>query len=84
MVRKTEYGTFIISAGEVGAYTVCPEAWRLKTVERVEVIKTESIHRGRELHRQWAADYEEAEYLSYTVRLILGVLFIVVLTYLLI
>lgn len=64
MARKNEYGRFILSAGEIGAYTVCPEAWRLKSVARIKATTAPSVALGRELHREWASEIDEAAKLS--------------------
>ena len=34
MPRQNEYGKFILSAGEISTYEVCPEAWRLSHVQK--------------------------------------------------
>ena len=62
MARKTEYGRYIISASEVGAYTVCPEAWRLASVVKVKSLASENIKKGLDLHKAWTHSYEEALY----------------------
>jgi hypothetical protein len=69
MARKNDLGKFILSAGEIGAYTVCPEAWRLKAIDKVRGMHVESVTRGRELHEKWARDYDEALFLARNVKL---------------
>ena len=64
MARKSEYGRYILSAGEVGAFTVCPEAWKLKMVDKVTGAHSASSDEGRKLHAEWAARYSEAENLK--------------------
>lgn len=73
MARRSSDGTYIISAGEVGSYTVCPEAWRLQIVEGAQQTDppTESSARGSELHESWASDLSEAVDLHRTIRLLL-------------
>ena len=70
MARKSEYGKYIISAGEVGEYVVCPEAWRLKMVEGKKSFDREKSRLGAELHKQWAEDYDEAMFLTRGVKII--------------
>lgn len=87
MARQTEYGKFIISAGEVGAYTVCPEAWRLANMERVPAVTSEGDHqhrvkKGNELHKEWAQNVDEAVYLTRHVRLVILLLFLAIAAYL--
>lgn len=64
MPRKNKDGKFILSAGEIGSYTVCPEAWRLSTLENVKTEHTENDRKGRELHKSWAEVIDEASYLK--------------------
>lgn len=68
MARKTSYNRVIFSAGEIGAYSVCPEAWRLRTLERVRVDRTKAMQQGQELHEEWVAKFEETVTLTRTVR----------------
>ena len=62
----------MLSAGEIGAYTVCPEAWRLRMVERVKVERTASAERGEEMHSRWAADVGEMVFLRRAILLVIG------------
>jgi hypothetical protein len=75
MARKTEYGKFIISAGEIGAYSVCPEAWRLSMIERVKALKDASTDRGATLHKAWARSYDDAVFFTKGVKLIIALVF---------
>ena len=70
MARKTDYGKFILSAGEIGAYTVCPEAWRLRILEQVKARRAESSKEGQVMHHEWARTYEEVIYLGKKFRLL--------------
>jgi len=77
MARENEFGKFIISAGEIGAYTVCPEAWRLGTVERLRKKgSVERVRQGKRLHEEWAKTYEESAYLSRQTKIVFLFLFI--------
>ena len=60
MVRKNRDGKHIISAGEVGVYTVCPEAWRLQYVFKKRTLDNDDTIKGRELHENWANNYSDA------------------------
>ncbi len=69
MPRKSDIGKFIYSAGEIGEYVVCPEAWRLKMLQGVKSIRREDSKRGTELHQQWAEEYDESLFLSRGVKI---------------
>ncbi len=84
MARKTEYGKYILSAGEVGAYTVCPESWRLRIVEQVRANKEAKSHEGRAAHSEWAKTYEEVVYLGRKAHLIFVLLITAAVIYLII
>lgn len=84
MARKTEYGKYILSAGEVGAYTVCPESWRLRVVEQVRASKENNSREGRAAHSAWAKTYEEVVYLGRKAHLIFVLLITAAVIYLII
>lgn len=71
MASKTPEGNFIISASEVGAFTLCPEAWRLKEIARVKVEPSARALEGSKMHRDWALRQEELLYLLHRVRFVL-------------
>lgn len=71
MTTKAPDGTFIISASEVGAFTVCPEAWRLKEIVRVKTEPSVRVAKGDELHIEWAKGQDELLYLLHRVRFVL-------------
>jgi len=81
MARKDDEGRFTLSAGEIGAYTVCPEAWRLKAIERAKSIRSESVVAGHQLHEEWVTKFEEAAYLNHRVRLVAALLAIAAIIY---
>ena len=83
MARKGKYGKYIFSANEVGEYVVCPEAWKLKVVDRVNLQTSERSERGRELHSDWAASYDESLYLARSARLIVFLLLLAITIFLL-
>lgn len=61
MATKQPNGGFIIAAGEVGAFSVCQESWRLQWVEKSSRLnrKSESAL-GKELHANWSALFDES------------------------
>lgn len=71
MARKSNYNRYILSAGEIGAYTVCPESWRLSAIEKVKTSHDQSSTRGIELHKSWARSYEDAIYFGRAARALL-------------
>lgn len=71
MARKNKDGHYILSAGEVGAYTVCPESWRLKVLKGIKGTHAHSIELGSDLHRRWAEGNEEVNFFRQGVKLIL-------------
>ena len=71
MARKSPYGKFILSAGEVGSFTVCPEAWRLKAVEKKKRITDTDELVGIKLHDDWARGHEEVIFLTRGVRIVI-------------
>ena len=83
MARKTPEGEFILSAGEIGSYTVCPEQWKLKAVDRVRGKRARSIEEGQKLHEQWAKTYDESVDLARGARYIILFLLVASVFYLL-
>ena len=79
MPRQNEQGKYILAAGEIAHFIVCPEAWRLSALEKTATLKDPSHHEGRKLHKAWASDYEESIHLSRSIRLLVEVLLLVVL-----
>mgnify|MGYP000661815765 CR=1 FL=1 len=71
MARRNSYGKVILSAGEVGSYVTCPEAWRLQAVKGEGTIPAESVKEGAALHREWFSGLSEAVFLSTAARLLL-------------
>jgi hypothetical protein len=88
MARQNDYGRYILSAGEIGAYTVCPEAWRLANVERVSTRNSSSeqkerVQKGNELHKEWAQNVDEAVYLTRHVKVIIALILLCIAAFLL-
>lgn len=83
MARKLETGRYIISAGEIGAYTVCPESWRLGAVERVKSVHAESRGQGVVLHKSWAQSFDDAVYFRRSSRALLWLTLLTIIIYIL-
>lgn len=67
--------TKIIPAGEVGAFTVCPRAWKLKSLDKVpREGMMEEVVKGMILHKSWASRYDEAMKLTRHVRMVVALL----------
>ena len=61
MATKRPDGSFIIAAGEAGAFTVCPMAWKLKWIDKERGISEgRQTSLGQQLHRDWSAIFDEA------------------------
>jgi len=73
MASKTENGRFIIAAGEVGAFSVCPMAWKLKWIDKAKgVSEGNSTGLGQQLHSDWSRAFDEAFELLRSVRYLLA------------
>jgi hypothetical protein len=82
MARKNRDGSYIISASEVGTFTVCPESWRLKVINRTPVEATPRKDHGEKLHQQWAAKIDETLYLIKQIKNVLLLLGFALMIYL--
>jgi hypothetical protein len=74
MARRNRDGKIILAAGEIGAYTVCPESWRLRSLEKVQGPKLESVHEGQVQHHAWADQFDESAYLFARIRFVISLL----------
>jgi hypothetical protein len=81
MKRTVVNGRHVIAAGEVGAYTVCPESWRLRMIASVKAEKSTTKKEGLRLHAEWAKNYDESVHLMRMMRLLLGSLLLATLAY---
>lgn len=72
MAKRNREGKFVIAAGEVGQYTVCPEAWRLKVVQRVIAEQSEASIEGEKLHTKWSKNLDSAVHLGQGIRFLLA------------
>lgn len=61
-------GRHIISAGEVGAFSVCPLSWKLKWVDKESSRVEPSVELGKELHQSWSSVFEESLLLGKWIR----------------
>ncbi len=61
MARPNPEGGYIIAAGEVGAFSVCPQAWYLSSVKG-EAVREQTVESalGQALHRDWSKFFEES------------------------
>ena len=60
MPRKNQFGKYILSAGEISTYTVCPEAWRLAHIEQKDSNTDTKVSEGSKVHDQWSSDVQTA------------------------
>ncbi|MGI6680147.1 MAG: CRISPR-associated protein Cas4 [Bdellovibrionota bacterium] len=82
MIKKVN-GKYIISAGELGIYVVCPYAWKLKSVSHKKLenadVQKESTE-GKKLHKEWSKETEDIHILRTKKSLVLGLLSVVILS----
>lgn len=64
MPRKSDSGKYIISASEVGSFVVCPEAWRLKELEKCMSQRHTNSPDGSEKHSEWAQNLDYYRFLQ--------------------
>jgi hypothetical protein len=79
MPRKNTEGKYILAAGEVAHFIVCPEAWRLSMLENQETLKDPSHSVGKELHKVWSKDFQDSIHFSRHIRILVELLILVVL-----
>lgn len=72
MPYKNSYGKWIIPAGEVGQYAICPESWRLKMIRRVERALPEEQAQGEVKHEEWSSEVDKAFHLRQGLQLIIA------------
>jgi cell division protein FtsX len=75
LAKLNEFGKYILSAGEIATYTVCPESWRLSKEEETTIIHTKGIDEGIRLHKEWKKTLDEANKFSRSIILLI-ILFI--------
>jgi CRISPR/Cas system-associated exonuclease Cas4 (RecB family) len=69
VARKNPQGGYIIAAGEVGTFSVCPKAWQLSfsKADKVQAPNDRSLL-GQALHQDWTSFFEESLTLSVWIR----------------
>ena len=83
MARKNSYGKYILSAGEISSYTVCPQAWRLNLESDVKPVHSETVDEGNRLHEEWTRSFQDAMYFTRSIKLILLLTVLTILFFLL-
>lgn len=79
MKKSKLTGKFIISAGEVGAFSVCAESWRLRTFKpKPSTEASPSSRMGRRLHDEWVMNYEDSIALTKGSRILLSSLILAI------
>lgn len=84
MAKRNRDGKFIITAGEVGVYTVCPEQWRLTVLEPERISADPDEARGRALHFDWANEVNEVVFLRRSAWLMAALVCVAVVLFLLV
>jgi hypothetical protein len=68
MAKVGSTGKHILSAGEIAAYVVCPESWRLAHLEGERPSRDAHSEKGIKLHSDWARSYSESTKLIQGIR----------------
>lgn len=62
-------GKHILAAGEIGAFSVCPQAWKLKWVDKQgSAFALDEKALGKKLHRDWSRVFDESLELGQWIR----------------
>ncbi len=77
MPRKNANGKYVISAGDVASYTVCPRAWALEQQGAVKDIGSASKE-GLKLQKEWQRSFSDAVFFTRSINLILALIILVV------
>jgi hypothetical protein len=83
MAKRNRDGKYIIPAGEVGVYSLCPEQWRLSLESKQTQPGSAEEQLGRELHKTWAAEIGEISYLRRSAWLMVGLVLTAIVFYML-
>lgn len=85
MARRDENGHFIIAAGEVSAFSVCPQSWHLKWNKR-EKKPTVSLKSelGQRLHSEWSSFFDESLRIGKWMRILVALIYFMMLVFMLI
>lgn len=74
MARKNSNGQNIIAAGEVGQFTVCPESWRLRMIEKMNNEGSSELSEGERLHFLWSKNIDRAAHLGQGLRFLIALI----------
>lgn len=81
MPRKNKDGKYILSAGEISTFVLCPESWRLSKVENKRVLITENSKKGTLDHKKWEKDLDLAKKFTWASRVIVLLIVIIIIIY---
>ena len=81
MPRLNSFGKYILSAGEISSYIVCPKSWHLEYVENQKPKHEKSKQEGSKLHVEWLIRANEALFFTWGTRLIIYMLMLIILVY---
>lgn len=73
--------TYILTAGEISTYSLCPEAWRLQYLKKVETLNNAKVEKARDLHKKWANDIRTANFFSFGTRMIFYLFVLIVFSF---
>jgi CRISPR-associated protein Cas4 len=69
VATRSSDGNHILAAGEVGAYTVCAQSWKLRWLDRDDsAVEERKSSLGVQLHREWSRLFEESQVLANWIR----------------
>ena len=78
MPRKNSDGKYVISAGDVASYTVCPMSWALEQ-QGVKKDFGNASKEGLELQKEWKRGFNDAVFFTRSVNLIIALIILIVL-----
>ena len=78
MPRKNANGKYVISAGDVASFTVCPMSWALEQQGAKKDFGSASKE-GVKLQKEWKRSFSDAVFFTRSVNLILALIILVVL-----
>ena len=81
MPRKNKDDEFILSAGEISTYILCPENWRLNQIENIKPKQSRESKEGTVEHQSWTKELNDAIYYTWASRIIILLMFLIVIVY---
>lgn len=72
MPSKLPDGSFIIAAGEIAEFTVCPRAWQLRQRNSEPKVRTEGSALGKSSHRNWTEKADKLFVSASQAKLVVG------------